>query len=742
MIDSAFLLILGGTFLAAMISSSTNTWLAALDCGAALVSASGQLVEVNERWPFAQQGTIWDISPTAEAGQEQITAVLTGERDRIELEAFSYSIVLRACGDGHLLAQTLEPAFTTERAEHIRRIVDCLPKLRLQLWSSTVGAEVEVVRSVAAKLWPHPSVGQYSSARSWLERIHPDDRAKFLELAEKCEDQILVREYRVLDDNGDAHWVRTRATQLLNESGDVVELIGVSGDIDREVAARNEVDKLGARLELVLEGSRDGFWDWDVEHDEMFLSARTLELLGYRRSEVASYGDWLVESLHPDDVEAVQDQIVATLKGLSSFFRTEVRARNRDGQWTWIAARGKVVERDDNGRARRFAGTVCDISERRQLEDQLFQSQKMDSFGRMAGGIAHDFNNLVTGVMGYAELLQLRLAGDPRAAYVGEIVKAAQRAGDLTSKLLDFARKRVVEPRVIDVGEVIEDLRPMLQRLIGEDIQLSPQLAEDLHAVRLDPSQFEQILINLAVNARDAMPNGGQITVATGNVLLDREYVRSNPDATEGPHVVLVVTDTGCGMDEATKWRVFEPFFTTKTPGKGTGLGLATCYGIVVQAGGHLRVFSEPGTGASFRLYFPAIDAPSQPPREASGPHPSIPGMGQLILLVEDEEIVRKVLHETLTTHGYRVIAAVDGVDALEKFSEHGVEIELILTDLVMPRMNGRELADQVRKAKPETKIMFMSGYVEDVVSPDDDRILSKPFSSTELLDRISEAVG
>jgi PAS domain S-box-containing protein len=503
--------------------------------------------------------------------------------------------------------------------------------------------------------------------------------------------------------------------------------------LQEQVAA---LDATKRRLELALEGSRDGFWDLDLTTQQVFCSPRVAEIFG-RSGEMPHRLEWYSEQVHPEERADLRDRWKGALIGYSSYYYAEHRLLTAEGHWLWVATRGKVVERDEDGRATRFVGILSDISERRQLEEQLAQSQKMDSIGRLAGGIAHDFNNLITGVLGYAELLRARLNDDPRGVYVDEIVKAANRAGNLTAQLLEFARRRVVEPRILDLNHCIADLEPMLRRLIGEDIQLDVQLGAALENVKLDPAQFEQILVNLAVNARDAMADGGRLTVATSNVQLDREYVRQNPDATEGSHVVLVVTDTGHGMDDDTKWRIFEPFFTTKPRGKGTGLGLSTCYGIVVQAGGHLRVFSEPGSGASFRIYIPSVsERIATPARPVAATDPDNRG-SETILLAEDEDVVRQVVEETLVERGYRVLSARDGREAVAISQATPHPIDLLLSDVVMPHLNGRQVAEQVRAQRPEIRVLLMSGYVDDVVAPDQasgDFVLPKPFSTATLL--------
>jgi signal transduction histidine kinase len=369
-------------------------------------------------------------------------------------------------------------------------------------------------------------------------------------------------------------------------------------------------------------------------------------------------------------------------------------------------------------------------------EEQLRQSQKMEAIGRLAGGVAHDFNNLLTVIRGHGELVLRRLESEhPLRRNLQEIGLAAERASALTHQLLAFSRKQVLQPRTLDLGEVVERMDRLLQRLIGEDVELVTRRCPDLGSVRADPAQMEQVIVNLAVNARDAMPEGGVLSVELANAEVDETYTRGRPVVTAGPYVVLSVTDTGHGMDAETKARIFEPFFTTKEPGKGTGLGLATVYGIVKQSEGFIWVYSEPGRGTTFKIYLPRVDQPPEP--LTSRPGPAAVHGTETVLLVEDEDSLRSLLRELLESFGYDVLEAAHGVDALRVAREHPATVHLLLSDMVMPQMTGRELADRLTRLRPGIKVLFMSGYAAGAAPqqeiPGDAAYIEKPFTADAL---------
>jgi signal transduction histidine kinase len=425
-------------------------------------------------------------------------------------------------------------------------------------------------------------------------------------------------------------------------------------------------------------------------------------------------------------LDQTNDQLQAELKALNRSLEQKVRDRTEQLLY-------EINERQQ-----------AEI-ERQHLQEQLLQAQKMEGIGRLAGGIAHDFNNLLTAIMGYAELAMLTLPeSDPNYANMQQIEKAAGRAADLTGQLLAFARKQVIKPRSIILNDVLLDIEDMLRRLIGEDIELIMVHGPELWAVQADPGQVQQVLVNLSVNARDAMPQGGKLIIETANVVLDLEYTRQHVNVAPGDYVLLAVSDTGIGMDEATQKRVFEPFFTTKEIDKGTGLGLATCHGIVKQSGGHIWLYSELGHGACFKIYLPRVLEAAAPAQTMS--RQSQPGGLETILIAEDEEIVRAYAVQTLRSRGYQVLEAMNGREAHRLAREHAAPIHLLVTDVVMPQMYGGELAEHVRALQPEVKVLYVSGYTNAVIGQhglpgEGAQFLQKPYTYSALLSKVREVL-
>jgi PAS domain S-box-containing protein len=393
----------------------------------------------------------------------------------------------------------------------------------------------------------------------------------------------------------------------------------------------------------------------------------------------------------------------------------EVTRRRKDGTPVNVSLSVAPLH-DAAGRVTGMLSLAADITEMRQLEVQYRQAQKMEAVGRLAGGIAHDFNNLLTAIIGTTALVLEDLGLEARARLdIQEIEKAAKRAAGLTRQLLIFSRQQVLEPRALDLNALVANLEKMLHRLIGEDIELRTKPAAALGAVRADPGQLEQAIVNLVVNARDAMPQGGRLTIETAEVELDRSYVAGHVPTQPGPYVLLAVSDTGVGMDGATKARLFEPFFTTKEPGQGTGLGLATVYGIVKQSGGYVWAYSELGHGTTFKIYLPRVAETAEAPEATTGSPTPVRG-SETVLVVEDQEEVRKLTKRVLAARGYTVLAARNGVEALEIIAQHPTQIHLMVTDVVMPGMSGRELAQLASAKRSDLKVLYVSGYTGEAV--------------------------
>ena len=512
------------------------------------------------------------------------------------------------------------------------------------------------------------------------------------------------------------------------------------------VEANRELNLSERRFRVQFEHAPDAIVVYDVTRDVFVdANANAERLFGCSREDLLASGpERFYAPSQPDGLpvsESIAKMIGRTLAGESMMFERAVHnAEGKDLLCEVRLARLPFTDRT------LIHASYIDITERKKLEEQLRQSQRMESVGRLAGGIAHDFNNLLTVVTGYSELLLGQLAGDsPLRKDLEEIKRAGERAASLTQQLLAFSRRQVLQPKVLVLNEVVSRMEKMLRRLIGENVELRSNPGAELWSVKADPGQVEQVLVNLVVNARDAMPGGGKLVIETGNAILDEEYSRGHLPVQPGHYVMLAVSDTGVGMDEKTMSRIFEPFFTTKESGKGTGLGLSTVYGIVKQSGGYIWAYSEPGKGSTFKVYFPRTEDRAEDQPKATPPVEDLRG-GNTVLVVEDEESIRKFACAVLGGYGYRVLEARDGEDALRVAGEHEVEIGLLLTDVIMPGMGGRELYDRISEQRPAIKVLFMSGYTDDAivhhgVLDAGTSFLQKPFSAISLARKVKEVL-
>ena len=466
------------------------------------------------------------------------------------------------------------------------------------------------------------------------------------------------------------------------------------------------------------------------------------DVFGYAPADALGQ-DWWLGNIHSEDRDFIIGQFQTN--GLWQERSTyEYRFKHGDRSFRWTRCEIRFIP-GTAGRQAEIVGSWTDITERKHLEDQFRQAQKMEAIGRLAGGVAHDFNNLLTIINGYGELVLGKLPpDDPIRHLIREIVSAGDRAAALTRQLLTFSRKAIIEPKILDLKIVVAGVDKMLRRILGEDIQLAVVIDPELGAVKADPGQIEQVIMNLVVNARDAMPQGGKLTIELLNADLDEYYSLGHPEVRPGPNVLLAVTDTGSGMDQATMARIFEPFFTTKGE-HGTGLGLATVHGIVKQSGGHVALYSEIGRGTSFKIYLPRIEAPVSPGQSPRG-RAEMPHGSETVLLVEDEDGVRALSRHVLQSSGYTVLEAHDGIDAIRVAEQHTGRINLLLTDVVMPRMSGREVAEHLARIHSEMKVLFLSGYTDDAVVRHgileaEVAFLQKPFSPTALATKVREVL-
>ena len=494
-------------------------------------------------------------------------------------------------------------------------------------------------------------------------------------------------------------------------------------------------------LTLAVDQSPASVFITDPQGTIQYVNRKFTEVTGYARDEAIGQNPRMLKSdLTPPEHYAA---LWAAIRR-GETWRAEIQNRRKTGALYWDAVVISPI-RDSQGVISHFLAIQEDVTERKRLEEQLRQAQKMEAVGRLAGGVAHDFNNVLTAIFGYAELVAEEFPKDsPARQDIEEIRKASHRAAALTRQLLAFSRQQVLEPIVLCLNDLVEDVDKMLQRLIGEDVALSLTLAPGLGNARVDPGQFHQVLMNLVVNARDAMPTGGKLLIETANADLTEQYAEVHQPVSPGRYVMLAVSDTGIGMDRETKAKIFEPFFTTKEKGRGTGLGLSTVYGIVKQSGGYIWVYSEPGRGTTFKIYLPQVDAPAKPlapPAEARG----VAGT-ETILLAEDDEILRPLAKGLLEKLGYRVLDAESAEQALALARHHAGVIHLLVADVVMPGASGRELARRLAESRPDTRVLYMSGYTDDAIVQHGMlepglHFLQKPFTPAALARKLREVL-
>lgn len=497
------------------------------------------------------------------------------------------------------------------------------------------------------------------------------------------------------------------------------------------------------RLRLTLNGTNQGFWEVNYSDHSFYFSDTMFTMLGYKPVKPDKGPAFFRFIHHPDDIHYFEEALDRIFSGNTDIFQYQSKFKANNGEYRTILSNGKVISRDVDGKPLRVVGTHTDITDRLRLESQLHQAQKMETIGRLAGGISHDFNNILTVISGHAELALAKIDEDSDLYEdIEDIYNTAERASRLTRQLLAFSRRQIVEPKVIDINSELMTFDKMLRRIIGEDIELLFLPEESIWPVRIDTIQIEQVITNLVINSRDAMPDGGKLVIETKNTTLDETYPALHIGSEPGDYVMIAVTDNGFGMDTETVDKIFEPFFTTKGHGKGTGLGLSTCYGIVKQNGGNIWVYSEPGQGTTVKIYLPRVFSPLD---EESVQTEIVTSSGsESILVVEDEESLRMIIHRILTDNGYDVQIASNGDEALRTLKQTDSSVDLVLTDMIMPHMGGRELAENLRSMMPQLRILFMTGYTDNAMFHNgmldsDVQLIQKPFTPASLLQKIRE---
>ena len=602
------------------------------------------------------------------------------------------------------------------------------------------------------RVWGRSVESLYAAPGTWLDAIHPEDRAAVRVAASRQLEGAYDVSYRILRPDGSIRWIRDRAFPVADAHGNWYRIVGTAQDITAQRAAQEalertereqralatELSRERARLEAAQAVAKLGSWETRLDTLAVSWSPETYRIFGKARESFEPSHEAFLELVHPEDRARI-DQAFRSIDDQPHSIEHRILV---DGRVKHVEERWQVSF-DEHGRPTHATGTCQDITERVLLEEQLRQSQRLEAVGRLTGGVAHDFNNLLTVIIGNAELLAERLAGDPVAPAAQAVVDAAGRGSELVRGLLAFSRKQALSPRSVDVASLLEGLQPLLRPALGGRIELRTIAGKATWPAMVDPTQLESALLNLAINARDAMPGGGRLVIETANVDLDDAYLQQRPFARPGPHVAISVTDTGTGISPEHLSRVFEPFFTTKEAGKGTGLGLAMVYGFVKQSGGHITLYSESGQGTTVRLYLPrAREATGAPARPAPAPRPG----SQSVLLVEDDEAVRRQAESHLAALGYRILSAASGERALDilRGAEH---VDLLLTDITMPGMSGPVLAERARALRPGLRVLFSSGFAQGALAADGrlapgEMLLAKPYGRAELASKVCDALG
>jgi two-component system, cell cycle sensor histidine kinase and response regulator CckA len=581
---------------------------------------------------------------------------------------------------------------------------------------------------------------------SGFEQIHPDDRERVKNAAKEARETGTgtLLEYRFRHNNGDWMVLESVASVIRSENGEPEKLVIVNRDITERKKVQEALVRSEASFRSLVEGAPHGIYRATTTGQFLQVNPALQRMLGYESAQELFKADLATQVFRNITDYQLMNESLAKSNELKD---VELEWKRADGEPIVVRCSGHRVDAKDGGPGY-FEVFAEDVTEKRTLERQLRMAQKMEAIGRLSGGIAHDFNNLLGVIIGYSGVLKKSLEkSQPAYEHATEIEKAGQRAASLTRQLLAFSRQQVLTPSVLSLNSLVSDMEKMLPRLLGEDVNVSLSLEPELGNVKADQSQIEQVIMNLAVNARDAMPSGGKLQIRTANVELDHAYTRDHPGSKTGSYVMLAIADSGTGMSPETIAHIFEPFFTTKGVGEGTGLGLATVYGVVKQSNGYIWVDSALGKGSTFQIYLPRnLDTELGPVAKPEVQSREKPQGSKTILLVEDAEPLRKLAQAFLESNGFRVLSAPNGEAALETAARHAGPFDLLLTDVVMPGMNGRVLAEQLSMRQPGLKVLFMSGYTDSFIAGHGvlhkgTNLLHKPFTEEIFINKVREVL-
>jgi PAS domain S-box-containing protein len=673
--------------------------------------------------------------------------VCASEADAFDDEEMS--LMIQLAGDMAYGIDSLKSAAERKRMEDAlvkseKNLADAQSIASLGSWEYDLEADEEYRSDEFFRILGLSPRESGRASDSVFDYIHPDDRDHvLLRITETLEEgKPYDVEYRIIRADGSERILHAQGKTQQDSLGKTTKFIGTAFDITERKKADSALRESELRFRTLVETSTDWIWEVDENSVYVYASPKIRDLLGYEPEEII--GKTPFDLMHPQDAQRLAQQFTEISLQRKPFTAVENINIHKNGGLVTIETSG-VPFFDGNGRFCGYRGIDRDVTDRKKLEEKYLQAQKMEAIGQLAGGIAHDFNNILTAIIGFQHLLLDTVEGEKPRHFAKQVLSLADKAAHLTRDLLAFSRKQTIHPKHMDLNDTLRKIVKILKRLIGEDIDLQLALHDHALPVMAVTGHLEQVFMNLATNARDAMPEGGLLTIKTEVVIIDDSFVHLHRRGEAGRYALISFSDTGTGMDETTRLRVFEPFFTTKEVGKGTGLGLSTAYGIVHQHEGFITVYSELGEGTSFRIYLPLFDTEVTQQDTDHEKHRLPPRGRETVLLVEDEPEVRQVMQTLLEKNGYKVIIAVDGEHAIERYIEYEDNIDLMILDVIMPKKNGKEVYDIISRTRDDIKTIFISGYTADIVEqkgiPVTCHLVSKPFSPHAFLWKVRDVL-